>query len=233
MIVDIIFLSNTVDVEQYGNTQRAINTLLLADSSDTEYNIIIVESNKDHLDQGFHYHGCNVVIPDEEFNYNRFLNKGLEHTKGGWVIISNNDVIFTQHWLWRILEFNHHNPGYHSFSPYEPKWHKDKAEQSGIYGDLPFYEGYRTSFEITGWCIVMKPELIKTCELFDERFKFWYQDNDYAKTIESKGFKHALVTDSRVYHMVSKSYSTIPKDKLKNMTDEQCAVFRDKWGPEC
>ena len=27
MKADIIFLSNTVNIEQYGNTQRAINTL--------------------------------------------------------------------------------------------------------------------------------------------------------------------------------------------------------------
>ena len=73
MNVDIIFLSNTVNIEQYGNTQRAINTLRMSETN-INFNIIIVESNTKYQNLGFWYYGCKVITKEEEFNYNKFLN---------------------------------------------------------------------------------------------------------------------------------------------------------------
>lgn len=233
MKADIIFLSNTVDIEQYGNTQRAINTLRMS-QPDVSFNIIVVESNPNYLHKGFWYHDCTVITKDEEFNYNKFLNYGLQKCTEEWIIVSNNDVIFTSNWFRFIIDFNENNPGYGMFCPYEPNWHRDKTDlssQSGqlIDGSKEFYEGYRTSFEITGWCMVLKRDTIDKCEFFDERFKFWYQDNDISMTLKHKNIKNALVTKSRVYHMVSQSYSTIPSDRKQEMMEDQINIFYKKW----
>lgn len=234
MQADIIFLSNTVNIKQYGNTQRAINTLRLSEK-DVDFNIIVVETNVDYLKQGFSYYGCKVITIDEEFNYNRFLNFGLKECINDWIIVANNDVIFTQNWFSKIINFDKSNPGYGMFCPYEPNWHRDKKKLSLTTGQLidgkkEFYEGYRTSFEITGWCIVFKKDTLNRCSLFDERFKFWYQDNDLSMTLQSKGIKNALVTKSKVYHMVSQSYDTIPSEKKKAMMEDQLKIFNEKWG---
>ena len=233
MKVDVIFLSNTVNVEQYGNTQRAINTLHMSES-EFDFNIIIVESNINYTNKGFWYHNCKVIVKDEEFNYNKFLNYGLQECKNDWIAICNNDIIFTKKWFSSIVEFNNNNPGYGMFCPYEPNWHKAKelsSSQSGqrIDGKKEFYEGYRTSYEITGWCMVLKKHTITECDFFDERFKFWYQDNDISMTLKSKNIKNALVTKSKVYHMVSQSYSTIPDDKKRDMMENQLKIFNQKW----
>jgi hypothetical protein len=238
MKIDIIFLSNTVNIEQYGNTQRAINTLRMSQSGHQtvciDFNIIIVESNSKYQNEGFWYHDCTVISKDEEFNYNKFLNYGLEECKNDWIIIANNDVIFTQNWFSKIIDFDNENPGYGMFCPYEPNWHKAKEKLSAqtgqiIDGKKDFYEGYRTSFEITGWCLVLKRETIDKCELFDERFKFWYQDNDLSLTLQDKNIKNALITNSKVYHMVSQSYSTIPDGKKRDMMEDQIKTFHKKW----
>jgi hypothetical protein len=235
MKADIIFLSNTVNIEQYGNTQRAINTLRMSQPY-IDFNIIIVESNPKYQNEGYWYHDCNVIAKNEEFNYNKFLNYGLEECKNDWVIIANNDVIFTQNWFSKIIDFNNKNPGYGMFCPYEPNWHKAKeklsAQNAGqiIDGKKDFYEGYRTSFEITGWCLVLKRDTIDKCEFFDERFKFWYQDNDISLTLQNKNIKNALITNSKVYHMVSQSYSTIPDSKKRDMMENQLKIFNEKWG---
>ena len=225
MNVDVIILANTKDLNLYGMTQRTINTLRLSETNHT-FNINIVESNPNILDQGFVYHGCNVIIPKEEFGYNAFLNYGLTTCKNEWIVAANNDLIFTQRWFTQLMihQGKHHNTL--SMSPWEPNWHKKR----GMSDTKEFYNGYRTSFEITGWCLVFNKDIVKKCELFDPRFKFWYQDNDYGLTLQKHNIAHALVTKSRVYHMVSGSHHLLNDKNKYNMTDGQLEILRAKWG---
>jgi hypothetical protein len=71
--VDVIFLSNTKDLSLYGLTQRAINTLRWSEDS-INFDIKVVESNKEVYNYGYVYEGTHVIIPDEPFGYNKFLN---------------------------------------------------------------------------------------------------------------------------------------------------------------
>jgi GT2 family glycosyltransferase len=223
-MIDVIFLSNTKTIEHYGYTTRAINTLRFSEPN-IKFNEIVVETNPEYLNQGFCYNGSKVIIPNEEFNYNRFLNHGLKHSTADWVVVSNNDVIFTKNWFTKLIQFQKEHPEFLSLSPYEPNWHKSKNMSNNV----EFYTGYRTSFEITGWCLVINKQVIKQCNLFDEQFKFWYQDNDYAETLKSQNIKHALVTNSRVYHDVSKSMNTVSNEILHEMTHAQSQIFHNKW----
>lgn len=224
MHVDAIILSNTKTIAHYGNTCRTINTLK-ASEEEYSFNPIVVESNANYLNSGFVYHGANVVIPNEQFNYNRFLNIGLKHATSEWIIISNNDVVYTNHWYSKLMKFVEKFPQYKSLSPYEPNWHANKQMPN----DVEFYSGYRTSFEITGWCLVIHASVIEQCNLFDEQFKFWYQDNDYAETLKHAQVPHALVTNARVYHEISKSYDTLTEQQLHEMTHAQLNIFNKKW----
>ena len=230
--ISCVFLANTTDLEKYGTTQRAINSLLLF-CPQYEINIVIVESNKSYLSQGFIYN-THVITPNEEFGYNRFLNLGIEELKriygdlSEWIIISNNDVIFTNNWLFNLLEWQKNHSEVLSLSPWEPNWHLKR----GLDERKEFYIGYRTSFEITGWCLVIHKSVITKCNLFDPIFRFWYQDNDYALTLKKYNIIHALVVNSRVYHMVSASHDTINKDNKYKMTEGQLQILRNKWGHE-
>jgi GT2 family glycosyltransferase len=221
--IDVIFLSNTKDLSLYGMTQRAINTLKCSETN-FNFDIKVVETNADLLHDGFVYHGCNVVIPKTEFNYNKFLNEGLKHCTNEWVALCNNDLIFTQYWFSNLMKFHQQHEDVKSLAPYEPNWHPNR----GLSPDAESYYGYRTSFEITGWCLVVHRDVISTCNLFDEKFAFWYQDNDYAETIKQHQFKHALVCNSRVYHMVSGSHHLLETNKHQ-MTSGQHEVFISKW----
>lgn len=222
--LDVIILSNTADVSLYGNTQRTINTLRKFSTSNL--NIRIVESNQNYLSQGFVYANETVIVPKEPFGYNKFLNYGLVDCfkDTDWVLILNNDLIFTQNWLLHMVYFLKKNPDVRSLSPFEPNWHPRK----GLSGREDAYFGYRTSFEITGWCLLIHKEVVVTCNLFDPQFEFWYQDNDYAETIKKFNFKHALVSNSHVYHMVSQSHQLL-KEKHHHMTDFQQIYFNNKW----
>lgn len=223
--ITCVFLANTADLNLYGMTQRAINTLRFSQPN-TQFDIRVVETNKDYLDQGFVYDGCSVITPGEKFNYNRFLNFGKKDFQTEWLVVANNDVIFTKDWLTRLAEAKRKHPEVYSFSPWEPDWHKKR----GMTPTSDVFFGYRTSYEITGWCLVMHRSVVEKCQLFDEAFKFWYQDNDYALSLQRADIKHALVTNSRVYHMVSGSHHLLTNENKHEMTDGQVAGLHNKWG---
>jgi hypothetical protein len=43
------------------------------------------------------------------------------------------------------------------------------------------------------------------------------------------GIKHALITTSKVTHLLSKSHGLIEQDKKHEMTDGLGVVFMNKW----
>lgn len=220
--IDVVVLSNTNNLELYGITQRTINTLKWSEQDNFKFNTIIVESNKKVHEQGYIYHDCTHIIPNDDFGYNKFLNYGLRYCINDWVIVANNDLIFTHNWLTNMFKYRTDEL---SLSPWEPNWHI----QRGMLPNTDKYTGYRTSFEITGWCLLIHKNVINTCKLFDPQFDFWYQDDDYALTLKHNNIKHSLITKSRVYHMISASHNLIDINKKFEMTNGQINKLRKKW----
>lgn len=223
--IDVIILSYTKDLQYYGLTQRTINTLR-ALNSQYSFNIIIIETNKNLYDNGFVYDKCKVIIPNEDFNYNRFLNIGLENCKNEYVLISNNDIIFTQNSIASMLQAAESSKA-GSISPREPNWFQQQEFDAT---NSEFIEGYEIGKHLTGWCLLIKKETLETIGKFDEKFKFWYQDNDYAECLKRNNIKHVIALKSRVYHVNNSSHSLVDGKKLFELTHGLERVFKEKYG---
>jgi len=225
MTIDAIILSNSSDLAHYGLTSRTINSLRVSDHCN-DVDIIVVESQSilDFQTNGFLYPGCKIIHPKESFGYNKFLNIGIDQTDpdSEWILICNNDLFFTKDWLSEAKKIIEKYPDIRSFSPRCPNWHLHQNPS----GDI--VEGYTVSKEICGWCILLHRDIIDECGLFDEQFDFWYQDNDYAMTLESFNIKHALMNNSKVYHMVSGSHDLL-NDRYQELTHNQQQKFLNKW----
>lgn len=221
MNVDTVILSKTSDLNHYGLTCRTINSL--RSSLDYTGNIIIVESEKEEIikREGFIYEGCHVIYPKHKFNYNKFLNIGISKCTADWILLCNNDLFFFKDWWVKMLKAIDDNKDVLSYSPCSPTWH--------LHTNLDMYEiGYTVSKHICGWCILLHREVINKCNLFDETFEFWYQDNDYAMTIKSNNIKHCVVRDSKVHHFISGSHDLL--GNLHNdLTHGQQDKFVKKW----
>jgi GT2 family glycosyltransferase len=224
MKIDAIILSNTADLSHYGLTCRTINSLKQSDKID-EINIQVIESQNQSAfeENGFVYLNSTTIFPNQPFGYNKFLNIGIKHSTADWILICNNDLLFTEDWLIGAKKAIETHPHIKSFSPKCPNWHLHKSLP-----DESVIEGYTVPIEVCGWCILLHRSLIDNYELFDEQFDFWYQDNDYAMVLQSNNEKHALVTSSKVYHMVSASHDLI-KDRHDEFTHGQRQKFIDKW----
>ena len=75
MEIDVILLSYTKNESIFKMTKKCIESIL---NSEKEYsfNIILVETEKSGK-YNYDYEEVNVIIPNETFNYNKFLNIGL------------------------------------------------------------------------------------------------------------------------------------------------------------
>ena len=240
--VDVVILSYTKDENYYNITKKAIDSLNESESN-FKFNIHLVETNPNLLSefpQG--YGSANIIIPNVPFNYNKFLNIGLEKCKTDFIVMSNNDVVFNKDWFTNItskmVECNAV-----SGSPYNDKLFVQPQNRIGRNGMrnrmmmrrmrnkrnlIPdVWEGYEVSKQVQGHCIVSKKSVLDNIK-FDDRFEFFYQDNDYAKQLELFGFKHILVKKSVVEHIGKASHQLLNGTNTE-LESRMKIVFEEKW----
>jgi autotransporter strand-loop-strand O-heptosyltransferase len=226
MNIDVICLTNTVNDSFYGLTKKTIETLL-SSNGEHNFNIKLLESNK-NCEFIYDYPNLKIVTPNEKFNYNKFLNIGLTYCTSEWVLIINNDLIFTEDWLNNIEKEYLNNPTIKSFSPYEPDF--AQAQYPHLYKNDNVFFGYTPCLELQGWCILVKKDVLDLIDGFDERFSFHYQDDDYGQTLKKYNITHALVKDSIVYHLGSQSHKLLSQKELYYKTTHLSKEFEKKWG---
>jgi GT2 family glycosyltransferase len=229
--VDVICLTNTVDINSFELTKRTIDSIFYSEKTIT-FNIILIESNPNSLftyDNVSHY-----IKPNISFNYNKYLNIASEYLTSDWVLITNNDVRYEKNWFSEIIKVYTQDTTIESFSP------KEILFYSTIYADhfgsehcveSAYWVNYKVSEGLFGWSLVMKKRVWDLIYPWDEQFDFYYQDNDYSKIIESLGIKHALVRDSLTLHLGNLSLlkNKYNSEKQKKM-DYDYKKFIKKWG---
>ncbi len=199
MKIDIVFLSDTKDNTIWEMNINCINSLIKSEKSELIGDIILVESNRTAT---FLYPDpVKVIVPDSLFNFNKYLNIGIRECKSEFVALCNNDIVFYENWFSEILKVKERCPEIKSFSPIDYDYvgtPKTKYPETEAY-----YLGYDIRTIITGWCIVIERSLFKKIGLLDEKFDFYYSDNDYSMTLRKYNIKHAMVPRAHVKHLGS------------------------------
>lgn len=243
--VGIIMLSNASTDKHYEMTCNALKSLYDSeDKSLFDFETVVIEGNKDKdyknvLTEEENVFGATLYTyhPSKtEFNYNKFLNHGFgclfdkddeeyynPEDVFNYYVICNNDIIFEKNWFTEMHNAFLMKPQLSSASPFCP----DYSLHESFTNDVNY--GYRTSIEMCGWCIVFKRSILEQVTPFDERFKFYYQDNDYAMVLQSKGLLHALIKNSHVRHLFSQSHDLITPSFYNDFTDGAGKIFKEKW----
>lgn len=221
--VDVIILTNTADKSFHDLTKQAVDTLRKSEV-DIFFDIKIIESNKS---SGFKYEGCEVVVPDGEFHYNRFLNEGLKHCSNEWIACCNNDLIFHEGWMSEMLRFAGENPCVKSMSPIDPECDQD-AKKFPYWQEAFIGYGVGEGNALKGHCFVLHRSLIEKLGLFDEAFDFYGQDDDYGLSLKNNGETHCLITASKVTHLGKRSHKLFG-EWLKSKVSGKRKQVLDKW----
>jgi GT2 family glycosyltransferase len=223
-VIDIIILSYAKNAELREMTDTCLNTLLASeDPSAVRFDVVVVESN--HAEPEYSQPGVRTLYLPPPFNYHRYMNEGIKITNGAFVAICNNDLYFHSGWATALLDQFSADPDLYSASPACSLHHPKQGFplNSGV------YPGYRVLAEISGWCLVFKRSMLEITGMLDEKFYFWYADDDYARTLEMHKLKHVLVTSSVVDHLESKTLSSHSSVKQRLMTKRAKYDFEEKW----
>ncbi|MGN7986696.1 glycosyltransferase family 2 protein [Pedobacter sp. 22226] len=222
--IDIIILSYAKNEALKNITLQTISTLLASeDSRLIKFNVIVIESNK--VLSPFQYPNSRTIYPKQEFGFHKFLNIGISLTQNELICFCNNDLIFNKGWATAILESSKIDPAIKSFNPFCPKFHHGKIEVE----KEPINYGYTNALFFTGWCFLVKREIFNSIGLFDERFKFWFCDDDFRLTLEKYRIKNALIRDSLVTHLASKTLSNESDYKKSYFQYISFALYKYKW----
>ncbi|GMQ31550.1 glycosyltransferase [Algoriphagus confluentis] len=223
-VIDIIILSNGQSKELRNLTENSIQTLLDSEPGDKiRFNILVIESAKT---LPYHYPFCRTLFPNQEFGYNKFMNLGLRMTNSSFVCLCNNDLEFHPGWATAILEEFSKNPEIKSASPFCRFNHPPR----GFTPNQGVHLGYGVRDEVAGWCLFFKREILQITGPLEERLKFWYSDNDFAKTLEKHHILHGLVTNSFVDHLESQTLKTKNDREKLRLTGDERYFFEYKWG---
>ncbi|RZK56299.1 MAG: glycosyltransferase family 2 protein [Pedobacter sp.] len=222
--IDVIILSFAKTEELKLMTEQTIKSLIESeDPNEISFNIIVIESN--HIIKPYQYTGTKTIYSNKKFGYHRYMNIGIKHSNSPFVCLCNNDLLFHSQWATKILRAFNEQTNLASASPACSIHHP----QIGLSLNGETHLGYEVRKEITGWCLFFKRNVLNTIGLLDEKFTFWYADNDYANTLKKHNILHGLVTSSIVDHLESKTLKTFEMEEQLKMTTRERFYFEYKW----
>lgn len=208
--LDVIILSLAKDDKSFETTKLCADSYLMTAGKYIR-NIFIVESNKNFDKARWKDPKIKCIIPAAQFNYNEFYNIALRECTGEFVMGPNNDLIVQDGCVQNILEEFRKTEDIHSISPIDRKWHR----HTKLYfpNEAKLYRGWETSLQMFGCVFCCRRNVFDKIGFLDERFFFFYQDNDYIYCLQRCGLNHGLLTSARVAH---KTGATSPDG------DERC-----------
>jgi GT2 family glycosyltransferase len=222
--IDIIILSNGKNEQLKMLTAQTIQSLHQSENPDhISFNPIVIESNS-NLDP-YQYEDAKTIYPAEKFGFHKYLNIGINITESKYICFCNNDLIFHNGWASAILLAANENPTIACFSTYCPKFHQDKNEN--IPNNINF--GYQNGIHFTGWCFMVKREILHQIGLFDEKFIFWYADDDFRLTLEKHKQKNALIKNAEVTHLGSETLNNEKSNIQFALQYSANAYYQYKW----
>lgn len=222
--IDVIILSYAQNENLKVATEFCLYSLMNSeDPEKVKFNVIVLESNK--AIKPFQYEYGRTIYPDEEFGYHTYMNIGIDMTSSPFLCLCNNDLLFHPNWATEILTAMELHPELSSASPICPIYHP----QVGYQLNTGIYPGYRIGKEISGWCILLKREILKLTGKPDPNYKFWCADNDYANTLWVLNLKHALISSSMVDHMEMLTLRQQSNEKQVELTEKALTYYERKW----
>ena len=214
----------------------------------TNYEIVLVENNSEAPETFAYYETLSerVAAASEgkgiarvaywpgEFNYSQIINFGVEHAKGDYLLLLNNDVeVVNGDWLTELLRQCAH-PGGAAICG-AMLWYPDEnIQHAGIVTGLGGYAGHSHKYKkkggsgylfrtstvqdfsgVTGACLLVKTAVYDEMHGLDEQFAVAFNDVDFCLRVRDAGYRIAWTPYAQLTHYESKSRGGDEKDPVK------------------
>lgn len=225
--LSVIILTNTLDDEIYVINRNCIQSLLDSENWDElgGIEILLMESNKE---AEFVYDAkVELITPDEPFNFNRFFNIGIERSKGKFIALCNNDIIFSPGWFSEILKVQSNLKDTLCFSTINRKYRSMSVDLFPDNHD--YYFGWNNKSHFSPWCFVLDREIFPVIGKLDETFDLFYADDDFLMTLRRYSLNNVLVTKSHVEHLGQQVINKLNKKESYEIKYKKDYSIPDKY----
>jgi GT2 family glycosyltransferase len=185
-----------------------------------------------------------VIRNDTNAGFPAGANTGMRSADGAYVVLLNNDTIVTDGWLTRLVEAAESDETIGLVGPLTN--HSKGAQLIGKrdFRDAQELEEYARRLAtdnagqrqltdcLTGFCLLIKREVIEQIGYLDERFGIGnFEDDDYCLRARQAGYKLVIAMDCFVYHFGERTFLElgIEGDRWINLLSENRELFAKKW----
>ena len=193
-----------------------------------------------------HYDNVVLVRNDKNQGYSYGCNQGLAAARGDYLVLLNNDVVLTPHWLSdQIALFVGHpqiglvgpmtnETAGPQLVPSDDVHYESLAALSNFAAD--WRDGRPEHFTytdpLTGLCMVLQRDVITKIGGLDT--SFWlgnYEDNDFCIRVARAGYQMAIARDVFIHHEGSSTFKAHSID-YESLMARNWEFFCAKWGFE-
>jgi hypothetical protein len=214
MKIDVCIVSNAKNSKLRQLTNQTINTLLRAEP-DIDFDIVVAEKSRVKYGKD-----VKVISQPYKFNYNQSLNECARIGNNEFIMFCNNDLIFYEGSISKLLDAFKNNPELMSASSLLPGMNNKSNKYGYLIGE---------KHEFFGWFFIMRRSAYEEIGGLDECVSAWYSDDVVAKQLEQKKLLHGLIADSYVHHLVNQTIQ-FGSNKEKQDFVSGLDIFEKKYG---
>ncbi|MBI2419143.1 MAG: glycosyltransferase [Ignavibacteriales bacterium] len=187
--------------------------------------------------------GVHAIYNTENVGFPGAVNAGLKECTGDYLIIANNDILFTPGWLEKLINLSEAHPQIGITGPVsnfvsgvqiQKDAVYDTTEQMYMFAEKLAREQrgkYAIFPRVAFLCVLIKRELYNLIGGLDERFAPGnFEDDDFCLRAQIAGYATAIAKDVFIHHYGSKSFLAQGKSKYEERLRINLKKFMQKWG---
>ncbi|PWQ98696.1 glycosyltransferase family 2 protein [Leucothrix arctica] len=232
---------------------RAIESII-SYTAYTNYEILIV-NNQSQAPQTLNYyksieldHRVSVLSYDKPFNYSAINNYAVQHTKGSFILLLNDDVeVINKQWLGELLRHAHREDigcvGAKLFYP------DGRIQHGGVIVGLSGCAGHSHKFypsddpgymqrllctqnysAVTAACLLVKKEhYLEVGGLNEKHLSVAFNDVDFCLKVQALGYRNIWTPWAKLYHYESLSRGQDNTKKKRKRLTSEIQFMKQTW----
>ncbi|WP_347814334.1 glycosyltransferase [Alkalihalobacillus sp. LMS39] len=210
------------------------------------YEIIVVDNASTDGTVQYLYTQDDVrtIVNQENLGFPKGCNQGVEVASGDNILFLNNDTVVTENWLKNMIRVLYSDEKIGMVGPvsnycgYPQQITVTYQEMNELEEFAKKYclmnEGLSFAYpRLTGFCLLVKKQVLDEIGLFDERFGLGnFEDDDLCLRARKKGYELMVVLDSYVHHEGHATFNQISGVDFNQLLNENREKAHKKWGED-